>query len=66
MTVPTDPESVAMLESLRRAVAQTLERKWRLQQYVVQWSARGPVCIGPDAPPPEGPASSNPTRPSDR
>ena len=35
MTFPIDPESFAMLESLRRAIAQTLERKRRLQQYVV-------------------------------
>jgi len=65
MTSPTDPESIAMLESLRRAVAQTLERKRRLQQYVVQWSSRGPVCIGPDAPPPDA-SGNNLTPLSDR
>ena len=52
MTIVSDPGSTsqAMLDALRQAVAQTLERKQRLRQYVVQWSGQGPVCIGPDAP----------------
>ena len=52
MTTTSDPDatSQAMLDSLRQAVAQTLERKQRLHQYVVHWSSQGPVCIGPDAP----------------
>ena len=58
MSAPTDPESVAILESLRRAVANALERKRRLQQYAVIWMDGGPVCIGPDAPTPEAPSTT--------
>ncbi len=52
MSAPVDlgPTTQAMLDALRRAVAQTTERKRSLRQYIVQWSADTPVCIGPDAP----------------
>ena len=59
MSAPTDPESVAILESLRRAVAEALERKRRLHQYAVIWSDGGPVCVGPDAPTPEVPSTTS-------
>jgi len=39
-----------VLEALRRAVAQALERKRRLGQYAVVWRDGRPVCVGPDAP----------------
>ena len=58
MSAPTDPESVAILESLRRAVANALERKRLLKQYAVIWMDGGPVCIGPDAPTPEAPSTT--------
>jgi hypothetical protein len=38
------------LEALRKAVAQTLERKKRLGQYAVVWKNGKPVVIGEDAP----------------
>lgn len=44
------PDTQAMLDSLRQAVAKTLERKRRLGQYVVQWSGKVPVVVGEDAP----------------
>ncbi|QSA96952.1 hypothetical protein [Methylococcus sp. EFPC2] len=51
-TSPTpDPESLAMLESLRRAVAGALERKRRLGQYAVVWDGQAPIAVGEDAPP---------------
>lgn len=39
-----------MLESLKKAVAQELEKKKRLGQYAVVWENGKPVAIGPDAP----------------
>lgn len=45
------PDTQAMLDCLRLAVAKTLERKRRLGQYVVQWSDKAPVVVGEDAPP---------------
>jgi hypothetical protein len=52
MSAPTeiDSTSQAILDALRRAVAQTMERKRNLRQYIVQWSGETPVYIGPDAP----------------
>lgn len=44
------PDTLAMLECLRQAVAKTLERKRRLGQYSVQWSGNAPVAVGADAP----------------
>ena len=54
MSIQTTPqpsaEAQAMLDSLRLAVAKTLERKRRLGHYVVQWSGNSVVAIGEDAP----------------
>lgn len=44
------PDTQAMLDSLRLAIAKALERKRRLGQYVVQWSGKAPVAVGADAP----------------
>ena len=49
--LPTpSPDTLAMLDCLRQAVAKTLERKRRLGQYSVQWSGEAPVAVGADAP----------------
>ena len=50
MTGADDHESVA-LDTLKRAVADALERKRRLGQYAVVWRNGQAVCVGPDAPP---------------
>ena len=39
-----------ILEVLKRAVAEALERKRRLGQYAVMWREGRVVCTGPDAP----------------
>jgi hypothetical protein len=39
-----------VLEVLKRAVAEALERKRRLGHYVVVWRDGRVVCTGPDAP----------------
>ncbi len=39
-----------ILEVLRRAVAEALERKRKLGQYAVIWREGRVVCTGPDAP----------------
>lgn len=44
------PDTQEMLNSLRTAVAETLERKRRLGQYAVFWQEGRPVFIGEDAP----------------
>lgn len=44
------PDTQEMLDSLRSAVAETLERKRRLGQYAVIWQDGRPVLIGEDAP----------------
>lgn len=44
------PDTQEMLDSLRAAVAETLERKRRLGQYAVFWKDGKPVFIGEDAP----------------
>ncbi len=44
------PDTQEMLNSLRTAVAETLERKRRLGQYAVFWENGKPVFIGEDAP----------------
>ena len=41
---------VMVLDVLKRAVAEALERKRRLGQYAVMWRDGRVVCIGPDAP----------------
>lgn len=46
--LPLDTQE--MLDSLRTAVAETLERKRRLGQYAVFWQDGKPVLIGEDAP----------------
>ncbi|MBL1267483.1 MAG: hypothetical protein COA87_006985 [Halomonas sp.] len=44
------PDTQEMLDSLRSAVAETLERKRRLGQYAVIWQDGRPALIGEDAP----------------
>ncbi|TAN80280.1 MAG: hypothetical protein EPN14_05405 [Gallionella sp.] len=44
------PDTQAMLDCLRQAVAKTLERKRRLGQYAVLWIHNKPVAVGDDAP----------------
>lgn len=39
-----------VLDALKRAVAEALERKRKLGQYAVIWRDGRVVCIGPDAP----------------
>ncbi len=39
-----------ILDALRRAVAEALERKRRLGQYAVIWREGRVDCAGPDAP----------------
>ncbi|MDO9163772.1 MAG: hypothetical protein Q8N35_18130 [Methylococcaceae bacterium] len=43
-------EAQAMLDCLRQAVANTLERKRRLGQYAVLWSGGTAITVGEDAP----------------
>ena len=47
---PLTKEGQVLLESLRRAVKQTLEKKKRLGQYAVVWRDGRPVMIGEDVP----------------
>ncbi len=61
MTNTNDYES-AVLETLRRAVAEALERKRRLGQYAVVWREGRAMCIGPDAPAVRYPASAESVR----
>lgn len=44
------PEAQKTLAALRKAVADTLERKRRLGHYAVLWRDGRPVLIGEDAP----------------
>jgi hypothetical protein len=44
------PEGQQQLESLRKAVGKTLEKKRRLGQYAVTWQDGKPVVKGEDAP----------------
>ena len=44
------PEAQKTLAALRKAVADTLERKRRLGHYAVLWRDGSPVLIGEDAP----------------
>ena len=39
-----------VLDVLKRAVAEALERKRKLGQYAVIWREGRVVCLGPDAP----------------
>ncbi|MGE4441838.1 MAG: hypothetical protein AB7D27_10180 [Desulfomicrobium sp.] len=47
---PPSKESMIVLESLRKAVAQALDRKKRLGQYAVVWQDGQPTIIGDDKP----------------
>ena len=47
MNAPS-PESQTILESLRRAVADALERKRRLGQYAVVWKDGRPQTLQPE------------------
>jgi hypothetical protein len=47
--VPSEKGQIE-LATLKRAVAQTLERKRRLGQYAVIWQNGKPVTVGEDAP----------------
>lgn len=49
-TTATPPDTQQMLDSLKQAVAQALEKKKRLGQYAVIWEDGKPVLIGEDAP----------------
>ena len=50
-----------ILEVLKRAVAEALERKRKLGQYAVVWRDGRVLCIGPDAPAASGvPSTGNP------
>ena len=50
-----------VLDVLKRAVAEALERKRNLGQYAVIWRDGRVVCIGPDAPAASGvPSTENP------
>jgi hypothetical protein len=50
-----------ILDVLKRAVAEALERKRTLGQYAVFWRDGRVVCIGPDAPAASGvPSTGNP------
>jgi hypothetical protein len=49
-TTPISADTQAMLESLRLAVHNALERKRRLGQYAVIWQDNAPLLIGEDAP----------------
>ncbi|WP_416138242.1 hypothetical protein ACM26W_17465 [Halomonas sp. HK25] len=44
------PDTQEMLDSLRAAVAETLERKRCLGHYAVIWQDGKPVLVGEDAP----------------
>lgn len=45
---PPSQESMIVLESLRKTVAKTLDRKKRLGQYAVVWQDGNPAIIGGD------------------
>ena len=47
---PIDPDTQAMLDSLRLAVRKELERKRRLGHYAVLWQDNAPLLVGEDAP----------------
>ncbi len=49
-TATPSPQGQQQLETLRRAVSKTLERKRRLGHYAVIWQDGKPVRIGDDAP----------------
>lgn len=46
-------KSLKILESLKKSVTETLERKRRLGHYAVIWDGKKPVQRGDDAPTPK-------------
>ena len=52
-TVPSE-KSREILESLKKTVSKTLERKRKLGHYAVIWDGKKPVRRGDDAPNPKG------------
>lgn len=46
-------KSLKILESLKKTVSKTLERKHRLGHYTVIWDGQKPVQRGDDAPAPK-------------
>jgi hypothetical protein len=62
LPVPQGHEYEAkVMDVLKRAVAEALERKRKLGQYAVVWREGRVVCTGPDAPgAPEVPSTGNP------
>ncbi|SOC54657.1 hypothetical protein SAMN05421509_10455 [Chromohalobacter canadensis] len=44
------PDTQEMLDSLRAAVSEALERKQRLGHYAVIWQDGKPMLVGEDAP----------------
>lgn len=57
MSIPISPQTLEMLEVLKRVAAETLEKKRRLGHYAVVWKDGQPVLIGDDAPSDPGAAS---------
>ena len=49
-THPPSEKSQRVLDALRQAVKQALEKKKRLGQYAVFWENGKPVLVGEDAP----------------
>jgi len=49
-TPSISPETQAVLDCLRQAVAKEIERKRRLGHYSVQWKDNAPFIEGDDAP----------------
>lgn len=50
MTTEPSENAKKVLESLKKAVSETLEKKRRLGQYAVIWDGKKPVLRGDDAP----------------
>ena len=61
MTRADDHETV-VLDTLKQAVAEALERKRRLGQYAVVWRDGRVMCIGPDAPVVRNPSGTEAAR----
>ena len=57
MTTPISPQTLEVLEALKRVAAETLEKKRRLGHYAVVWKDGRPALIGDDAPSDPGAAS---------
>lgn len=55
------PDTQRMLDSLKHAVADALEKKKRLGQYAVFWENGKPVLVGEDAPQKPSRYESEPT-----